>query len=342
MTELHLSDERLSARLDALEVAVPSDAPAIEEHLAACRACRERLEALAFAKRLVATPVAPVPAAVRSQAVAAALAVGDLDGHGAPADGGSADGVSPAAARPMRPRWYHRPQVLVGAAAAAVLIAVGVAVPVALSGKSTSISASAQHHPQRGTTHGAASTLGPPRASSANRSQQGAASSSGASGATASPAASSGVPGAGVPSAGVPNAGVPSAVPSSPLGSSAPGEQSPTSLPELGKVSSTEQVLARLREYEASKSSSLSANSTSQFGIENEPATPSLSQCVASTRSASHAGAYGPGLVATATYRGHAAYVIEFWPTESAPPTGKGVVAVASEDGCHLLARFAT
>jgi len=332
MTELHLSDERLSARLDALEVAAPSDAPAIEEHLAACRACRERLEVLAFAKRLVATPVAPVPAVVRSQAVAAALAVGDLDGHGAPTDGGSADGASPAAARPMRPRWYHRPQVLVGAAAAAVLIAVGVAVPVALNGKSTSISASAQHHPQRSTTHGAASTLGPPRASSANPSQQGAASGSGASGATASPAASSGVPGAGVPSA----------VPSSPLGSSAPGEQSPTSLPELGKVSSTEQVLARLREYEASKSSSLSANSTSQFGIENEPATPSLSQCVASTRSASHAGAYGPGLVATATYRGHAAYVIEFWPTETAPPTGKGVVAVASEDGCHLLARFAT
>jgi len=64
--------------------------------------------------------------------------------------------------------------------------------------------------------------------------------------------------------------------------------------------------------------------------------------CVEDTRRAAHGGAFGPGVVASATYRGGRVLVMEFWATASAPPTGGTVVALSAEDGCRLVARGST
>jgi hypothetical protein len=96
----HLDDETLSAALDG-------DEQAAAAHLAACAACRERLDALRRAAAAVGAPVPPVPTLVRERHIAAALAEA---GTAAPA--------------------RHRRRLVALAAAAA--LAAGVALPLAL------------------------------------------------------------------------------------------------------------------------------------------------------------------------------------------------------------------
>jgi len=81
-----------------------------------------------------------------------------------------------------------------------------------------------------------------------------------------------------------------------------------------------------------------SAQADTAYGL---PVTSFLA-CVAGTRSAAHGGAHGPGLVATATYAGEQALVMEFWPTTSSPTAGQTVVAVSAKSGCKLLTRTTT
>jgi hypothetical protein len=131
--------------------------------------------------------------------------------------------------------------------------------------------------------------------------------------------------------------GAPSA--GTPAGSAAAPEASPTttSTPDLGVVSSLDQVEQRLESAKISNSSS--ANAAPSPGA-LEPSI--LPGCVEKTRRAAHGGAFGPGVVATATYKGSRAFVMEFWATASAPSAGKIVVALSAEDGCRLLARGST
>jgi anti-sigma factor RsiW len=134
MTELHLSDERLSAYLDEVDDVAPPGAPELQPHLAQCARCNDRLAALRSAGRLVGAPVVRVAPEVRAQAVAAAVrAEREVE-------------------RARKIRWYRRPQVLAGAAAAVVVLGLGVAVPLTLAGQSSSSPTAAsriRNSPQR-------------------------------------------------------------------------------------------------------------------------------------------------------------------------------------------------
>jgi hypothetical protein len=140
MTELHLSDERLSAYLDEVDDVAPPGAPELQPHLAQCARCNDRLAALRSAGRLVGAPVVRVTPEVRAQAVAAAVR--------------AAREVEQA----RKIRWYRRPQVLVGAAAAAavVVLGLGVAVPLTLSGQSSPSSTAASRIRNSQEHHGSA------------------------------------------------------------------------------------------------------------------------------------------------------------------------------------------
>lgn len=150
MTELHLSDERLSAYLDEVDDAAPFGVPELQPHLAQCARCRDRLAALRSASRMVGAPVASVAPELRAQAVAAAL-------HAAREQSGPVRGerdVEPA----RTIRWYRRPQVLAGAAAA--VLALCVAVPLTLVGQSSPTSIAASHGPARSKTTSGAGSAG--------------------------------------------------------------------------------------------------------------------------------------------------------------------------------------
>ena len=132
-TDPHLTDDELSALLDhALEGAAP------RRHLQGCASCRGRLARLDGARLLVRTPVAPVPASLRSSSIRAVLDA--VAGPPAPAPA-----TPPEAARDVRGpaviRVLRRPRVLVGAAAA-LLLGAAVATPLALSGSGTTSSGS--------------------------------------------------------------------------------------------------------------------------------------------------------------------------------------------------------
>jgi len=96
-----------------------------------------------------------------------------------------------------------------------------------------------------------------------------------------------------------------------------------------------QQVVARLDE---SKSAT---NSPEMAGLSagEDNTSSQYRSCVATTRRAANGGQYGPGIVATAKYQGHATLVMEFWPTISPPPAGKAVVAVSTTDTCRLVGR---
>jgi hypothetical protein len=120
MTERHLTDEQLSARLDDL----PMDERGV--HLEQCRSCHQRLSALAAARDLVRTPVPALASRERAASIEAILRAVDL-GEASPS-GGPRSLVTVTRRRPTR--------LLAGAAAALVVAAI--AVPVALSGSGTS------------------------------------------------------------------------------------------------------------------------------------------------------------------------------------------------------------
>jgi hypothetical protein len=127
-----------------------------------------------------------------------------------------------------------------------------------------------------------------------------------------------------------------SAIPSA--GSSAVVPATTATLLDLGAVSSLEQVDRRLQEAGVSGASPAAAAPLFRAGER-----PAISRgCVEDTRRAAHGGAFGPGVVASATYRGSRVLVMEFWAMASAPPAGETVVALSAEDGCRLVARGTT
>jgi hypothetical protein len=334
MTQHHIDDERLSAHLDGVEDPARRGAPGLEQHLGACGVCRDRLEALLSARRLVATPVAPASPDVRSRAVMAALgawpdahngqepsvigpsapgtSLGDPSAPGTSVSEPSEEDRSvPGAGRTAQHR-HRRAQVLIGAATAVVALAV--AVPLAISSQGTSPSAAALHAPARSrSTSRAGSSPGSPARAAAG-------------GGFASPGAEGTGTGTSSPDLNAPLSQGP------PAGSSVV----PTAaLPDLGQVSSAEQVVARLRDAEPPNASSEKFGSLSN----GAQVTSAFSRCVDMTRSTVGGGDHGPGLAATVTYGGLSALVMEFWPTSSLPPSGRIVVAVSTTDGCKLLAR---
>jgi hypothetical protein len=130
----------------------------------------------------------------------------------------------------------------------------------------------------------------------------------------------------------------PSGSANSPAGASAAAPATTATLLDLGAVSSLKQVDQRLREAGISGASPAVAGP-----LFRSQKSPTISPgCVEDTRRAAHGGAFGPGVVASATYRGGRVLVMEFWATASAPPTGGTVVALSAEDGCRLVARGST
>ena len=126
------------------------------------------------------------------------------------------------------------------------------------------------------------------------------------------------------------------AAPSVPFPSSAPA------VPDLGSVSSPAQLqsdVAALASPGSASAKSPAASGSSSIGVDGS--------CVQNTRNASHGGAYGPPVIATAVYQGTAALVMEFWttpnaPAADAPPSSQGVIAVVSQSSCTLLATTPT
>lgn len=297
-THDHLTDEQLSAHIDGAEDEARSGAPVAEEHLACCDVCARRIEELRDARRLVAAPVAAVSQATKSTAVAEAVRTGLRAGDDPAAAFAGPMVAGPAVVETANPgRWYRRPRLLGGAAAA--LVALGVALPLAISSQS--------------------STSPNPTAARSS---------------SARPNASSAVPGA---------TRQPSAAGSGAAGLNAPAASgagaSAGALPDLGAVSSAQDVQGAVARLGLEAMTSYSpAQSGSAYGLPLY----SYSDCVANTRRAADGGPYGPGLVATASYRGDDALVMEFWPTKSSPPAGEAVVAVSSRRGCKLLARTTT
>jgi len=300
MNEPHESDERLSEYVDVSRDDEARGWADLESHVSGCELCRERLASLRSVSRLVAAPVAPVSPAHRSSAVASAIREGLAKTEELDS---SRDLPVPLRPRERQTRWFRSARILTGAAAAAVLLAI--ALPLALLGQS-SPSSKSNSAARAAATHGAASTLGRPAPGSATASPSSGEFSTGSSAANSTSAA-------------------------------APSPQSAAAtLPDLGKVSSIDQVLTRVSRNATATSSQNDYLGTGTEGNSN------YTSCVEATRRAARGGPYGPGLVATATYQGRAAIVTEFWPTMSPPSTGKEVVAVSSTSGCKLLAHTST
>ena len=307
MTSDHLSDELLSAHLDgagAGDGEGPADNAAVEAHLSTCPRCTARRAALGAVSELVRTPPAPVSAQRKAAAIAAVVARGRLEDASPSAYPAEGAPTAPA----YRLAWYRRPSTLAGAAAAAVVVA-ALAVPLAL-----------------GTQPAAKSSAAKDRHSSLS---------------------------------------APSAPPHRSATAQAPATVPPglsTAVPDLGSVDSTAQLRSDVAGVVNAGSAGAKTPSASASVTPTTPSTPSnganpstpspppaktstvaSSACVQSTRTAAQGGAYGPAVVATATYRGNAAVIMEFWPTPTAPVPNaasgaRGIIAVVSQSGCALLA----
>ncbi len=302
VTGEHLTDERLSAHLDGVDDVAPRGAPGLETHLASCALCQARLASLRSVRALVGTALSPVPAATRAAAVAAALDRARIDTSSGVAEPGWATPLRPG---PGTTPWYRRPAVFAGAAAA--VVALLVAIPVALEGGSPSAKSTNEAAPL---TNGAASApKSPHRVSS--------------------------------PSAAIPKGSAtygPAATPTT--------AGAPVVVPDLGAIDNAAQLpsaVAGVLSASASASgSAASGTSEAPSGLSAASETAPLSTCVASTRAEARGGAYGPAVVAEATFEGTPALVMEFWPTATAPAAGQGLIAVASVSGCSLLATVAS
>jgi negative regulator of sigma E activity len=312
--EQHLSDERLSAYVDGeMDQPRPGE-PDLDRHLEACDSCLARLASLRAVRALVASPVTIEPE-VRSRTVASTLAAwGEQPARAAEArtDQSAQASGSESRAQPVVPvgarRWYRSPRVLGAAAAVVVVVALGISLPLAFSKPSSTQSNSA--------TPNAAAPQTPLHSAARLPSGSG-----------SSPSGSS----------------------SSARGNSSSGSSSPAStLPDLGGVDSTGQLVSRLKDLRSSaglSSQAPSAGASSQASDASPAQTAPTSavsvpsSCVVSARGASGGGDYGPGAVATALYQGHEAFVMEFWPTAAGPTSGETVVAVVTQSGCSLITR---
>jgi negative regulator of sigma E activity len=312
----HLSDERLSAYVDG-EVDQPRPGePDLDRHIEACDSCLARLASLRAVRALVASPVTIEPQD-RSHTVASALAAWDArptraaealtdQSQQASDDESRAQRLVPVGAR----RWYRSPRVLGAAAAVLVVVALAITLPLAFS------------RPSSTQSNSAASSAAPPQAPLHSAARLPSGSGNSASGNSASGNSAS--------------------------GNSASGNSSPPSvLPDLGGLDSTGQLVSRLQDLRSSAGPSgqaPSAGASSQAPGASAAQTPTQAasvpgSCVESARAASGGGDYGPGAVATAVYKGHEAFVMEFWPTAAGATSGETVVAVVTQNGCSLITR---
>ena len=127
MNNEHLDDEALSAAIDGDVEAAALD------HVAACPACRNRLEALRAVASAVSTPPAPRPAADVDRAIAAAL------------DAGLAPAATPGAKHgraPVVALFQRRSAIAALAAAAVIVLAAGITGALRWGGSSSRPSAS--------------------------------------------------------------------------------------------------------------------------------------------------------------------------------------------------------
>src|SRR5579872_44108 len=147
MTDMHLSDEELSSRIDDV-----GDRLAADAHLRHCDACRRRLTELGDARQLLRRPVPAVSADERAAMVAAVVDEALAERANRQSLGGDAAGV-PVPATPLRVRRSPSPRV-VGGVAAALIVAALIAVPVAISstsnttGSSRASGARSTHNPE--------------------------------------------------------------------------------------------------------------------------------------------------------------------------------------------------
>lgn len=114
----------------------------------------------------------------------------------------------------------------------------------------------------------------------------------------------------------------------------------PVVIPDLGSIGAASQLPSAVAGVLSASPSAATGSSVN--GLSAASAAAPLSTCVASTRALARGGAYGPAVVAEATFQGTPALVMEFWPTATAPTAGQGVIAVASVSGCSLLATVAS
>ena len=115
-------------------------------------------------------------------------------------------------------------------------------------------------------------------------------------------------------------------------------------VPDLGTVTSKQELISRVRalgaSYQGAQAGQPSANSGGVSASEGGAAASSpysmVANCVAHTQdeTGDH---YGPGVVATVTYDDQRSIVMELWNVASPPAAGKGQLAVATEADCKLL-----
>ncbi len=135
MTDMHLSDEELSSRVDD-----EGDRLAADAHLRHCDACRRRLTELGDARQLLRRPVPAVSADERAAMVAAVVDEVLAERASRQSLGGDAAEAS-GPATPLRVRRLPSPRV-VGGVAAALIVAALIAVPVAISSTSNTTGSS--------------------------------------------------------------------------------------------------------------------------------------------------------------------------------------------------------
>jgi hypothetical protein len=307
MTDGHLTDEQLSSHLDAASGAGRDEkaAASIEEHLAVCAPCRQRLAALGAVRQVLRRPLPPVDRDVRSASIASVMAAVGEDSSGVDASAGSGVDGRPAPIAITR----RRPQVLVGAAAAVLVLAAAIGVPLALAGKSASQSTASA--PAAGASSGPDETHQGNRASGTEGISANAADTVSNLGKVGSPEAlrvrvAQILPGASA------------AAPTKNAATSSP--PSPTST--TGTGSSGSKV-------------------PGPFSVQRGLGTPGqFERCLSSATRA-----VGPArtvqLLATATYSGTPALVYVFGPSSSGSASGtaaRSAVVATARDGCRFLA----
>ncbi len=286
-----------------LSAHLDADDPGTEDpeharHLASCESCTARTETLRAAKLLVSTAAVRSPSAdSRSRAISAALTAFGDDFPTGTKPGDIDADATTPQSIATSRGRWYRRRPVLVGAAAAVILALAVALPLTLTGK------------------------GPGTTSAARAQHRNA---SGALGAT---------PGA----AGVGTSG---AAGTSGAGGSGAGNIS--QVPDLGAVTSKQELISRVRVLETSQGApgaASSANSPDASGPEGSASgfSPySVANCVTQTQDETGAH-YGPGEVATVTYDGQRAIVMELWKSASAPAAGEEQVAVATQGNCKLL-----
>ncbi len=334
MTGPHLTDEQLSERLDGAtaRAEVPDPLPGSgPDHLVGCVACRQRLEALAGARDLVRTPVAPVSESLRAAAVADVLRSVD-------------ETVAPRSVRTgVGSSWaLRRPRVLAGAAAVVVVLAGAVAIPLALSHSTTTSDRSATGTSRSHASSRPGVTPTPQQGLSGPGSAQ-APVAPGATGTATGEGSSSGSPPAGptaVPgSAAVPGTtgapgsatGVPPTAEGAPL---TPGAGAPAAAPGLGtSISRGAVALGPVRSIGALRSR---VPSIERPGTRATTSARSAFQACVARAAAAAGGGRAPERLATATV-GRTPALVYLFGASGAPDPRSPVVVATAKRGCRVL-----